>query len=292
MRVARSAEELVGDEFVRWEAIGAEYGYASTVARLFRADGTTCVAKFATADEGRRERRFYEQIAPSTAVRVPGFLGARDDDERSVLFLEDLGHARQGDSECRSLEDCAAVLKQAAALHRTWRGRVPSLPSWGRGPAAMVERLAEQRALFDRRWGAYLPEPGLLEGLPARIAAGIDGPPTVVHSDLHLDNVLFDSGPILMDWQTVAVGPAAVDVARWLFESLTVEQRREHEGELLATYAAESGQPVPQSAIDAFAWRSLAGMVCGFANFDPETCTDRQRRLITADLERISATLC
>ena len=40
----------------------------------------------------------------------------------------------------------------------------------------------------------------------------------------------------VLDWQTVSVGPPAIDVALFLFDSLSVEDRRTAESELLGRY--------------------------------------------------------
>lgn len=66
-------------------------------------------------------------------------------------------------------------------------------------------------------------------------------PQTLIHADLHLDNLIFapDDGSrrvAVLDWQTVSVGPPAWDVARFLFDSLSVEDRRSAEAELLDRY--------------------------------------------------------
>ncbi len=295
--VPASPDDLLGDEFVRWESAGADYGYASTIARLFRADGSTCIAKLGSIEDGRRELFFYREVAPTTPVRVPGFVGGDHDHERSLVLLDDLAPARQGDAERRSLDDVVPVLLQAARLHRTWWDRAPAeLPWWGRSGAEMAARVLQQRPEFIRHWGEHLEDHRLLIDLEHRLdPVGWQGPTTVVHSDLHLDNVLFDAdGPILMDWQTVGRGAGAVDVARWLLESLTLEHRAIHEREFLAAYVAELGHLTVDdlaASVRALTLRMFAGMVCGFANFDPANCTERQRRLVSADIVRVSATL-
>ncbi len=160
----------------------------------------------------------------------------------------------------------------------------------------MAARVIEQRPTFVRRWGEHLDDHTLLADLEHRLnPCGWQGPTTVVHSDLHLDNVLFDAaGPIVMDWQTVGCGPGAVDVARWLLESLTLEDRAVHERDLLTAYVDELGHLTLDdltAAVRALTVRMFAGIVCGFANLDPARCTERQLRLVSADIVRVSATL-
>jgi hypothetical protein len=58
---------------------------------------------------------------------------------------------------------------------------------------------------------------------------------TVVHTDAHLDNVLFleDGAPMLLDWSTARVGPAAIDAAHCRVECLTARQRRSIGSEMI-----------------------------------------------------------
>ena len=62
----------------------------------------------------------------------------------------------------------------------------------------------------------------------------------VVHGDYRLDNLLFPtddpSGVAAVDWQTVGLGPPARDLAYFLATSLSPEDRRRYEADLLATY--------------------------------------------------------
>ena len=62
-------------------------------------------------------------------------------------------------------------------------------------------------------------------------------PFAVLHGDYRLDNLLFDpdgADVVAVDWQTLAVGPPARDLAYFLGTSLTVDDRRAAERELVA----------------------------------------------------------
>ncbi len=66
-------------------------------------------------------------------------------------------------------------------------------------------------------------------------------PFAVLHGDYRLDNLLFDpdgADVVAVDWQTLAVGPPARDLAYFLGTSLTVDDRRAAERELVAEYHA------------------------------------------------------
>jgi aminoglycoside phosphotransferase (APT) family kinase protein len=84
----------------------------------------------------------------------------------------------------------------------------------------------------------------VVEWLAPRLGAyyaGRGGPKTVQHGDFRTDNLLFDGrgGAVPMatvDWQMVTIGAAALDVAYLLTTSLTTEDRRTHERDLLDAY--------------------------------------------------------
>ena len=84
----------------------------------------------------------------------------------------------------------------------------------------------------------------MIEWLKPRLGtylAGKGGPQSVIHGDFRTDNLIFggQGGAVPMatvDWQTVARGCCALDVAYLLTTSVTPADRRAHEDELLATY--------------------------------------------------------
>jgi aminoglycoside phosphotransferase (APT) family kinase protein len=111
------------------------------------------------------------------------------------------------------------------------------------------ERLPPIIRLFAERYRDAL-EPeflALVEKLPEGLARSRDdrsSPRTLQHADFRLDNVLFDIGggarPMAMlDWQTVSVGPGAMDVAYFLSAGLDPAERRHHEADLMRFYHAE-----------------------------------------------------
>ena len=77
-----------------------------------------------------------------------------------------------------------------------------------------------------------------VEHLPAYLRLR-GGPRTATHGDFRLDNLLFqpDSArPVVVDWQTAAWGGASVDAAYFIGGCMEVDDRRAHEGDLLAHY--------------------------------------------------------
>jgi aminoglycoside phosphotransferase (APT) family kinase protein len=77
--------------------------------------------------------------------------------------------------------------------------------------------------------------------LTGRWAAFDPGTSALVHGDYRLDNLMFpdvgtDAGVSTVDWQTLAIGPPARDLAYFLATSLHVDERRAHERALVNEY--------------------------------------------------------
>ncbi len=110
----------------------------------------------------------------------------------------------------------------------------------------------------------------------------------MLHGDYRLDNLLFDpdgADVVAVDWQTLAVGPPARDLAYFLGTSLTVDDRRAAERELVAEYHAAlcargvSGYDADQ-CFDDYRLGQLQGpmittMGCAFATGDRSDCRRR-----------------
>jgi Ecdysteroid kinase-like family len=205
-----------------------------------------------------REVSFYRELAHTLAINTPRPFVAEIDPETDdfILILEDLAPFRQVDqlAGC-SVEDAGIVMAEAAALHAP-RWDDPALQSldWlvarpAQAFATLHERLPPIIRLFkDRYRDALEPEfLALVEKLPEGLARSREdrsSPRTLQHADFRLDNVLFDiSGgarPMAtLDWQTVRVGPGAMDVAYFLSAGLEAAERRQHEADLVRIYHAE-----------------------------------------------------
>src|SRR5712671_6628439 len=205
-----------------------------------------------------REVSFYRELAHTLAIHTPRPFVAEIDPETDdfVLILEDLAPFRQVDqlSGC-SLEDAGIVMAEAAALHAPrWGDPALQTLDWlvarpARTSATVHERLPPIIRLFAERYRDAL-EPeflALVEKLPKGLARSRDdrsSPRTLQHADFRLDNILFDIGDgvrpmATLDWQTVSVGPGAMDVAYFLSAGLDPAERRHHEADLMRFYHAE-----------------------------------------------------
>lgn len=228
-------------------------GPATVVAKLAPLDEHLCAIGF---DLGffPREVAFYRELAASVPVRVPTcFFAALDPStHRYVLLQEDLAAGRFGNQAhgCTA-EEAVRLARELAKLHAwgmRWsrlgalEGITSFLPTFPGGFEAAF-------APFAERYRGRVPEEGL--AVAGRIGERIDQiygalaalPPTVVHGDFRLDNVVFDldpeGRPVLYDWQSNAAGPPGVDlgslVALWS-DPVTARALREH---LLEVYRAE-----------------------------------------------------
>ena len=79
---------------------------------------------------------------------------------------------------------------------------------------------------------------------PALAAAESTSPWCVIHGDAHLGNLFLDATarPCLLDWQLVQRGKWYVDVGYHIASTLTVEDRRQSEQELLRHYLDRLGE--------------------------------------------------
>jgi aminoglycoside phosphotransferase (APT) family kinase protein len=255
---------------------------------------------------GRLEPAVLEHFGRRIGIRVAQWLFSAVDEAsgRAVLVLEDLGAVTQGDA-LRTLgrADGFALGGVLAALHATWWERpelmttawLPDLDRLDRGPTWFDER----RRTFFERFSARVEAPeraalGRAEVL-ARRADGLfaGSPQTLLHADVHLDNVVFArAAPILLDWARAARGPAEVDLAELLFGVVEPDHRAAVRDEYFAELARR-GVAADTAGADrrlaAGAVRHFLRGTLGLAAWQPRT--DRQRQLIELGIERARAAL-
>lgn len=241
---------------ILWEPPGS--GPATVVVKLPATDPTSREAARAVRAY-EKEVRFYQQLAPTVAVRTPRcWLADLDetDTTRFVLCLEDLAPARAGDqlAGCPP-EQAQAAVDELVQLHAPrWADpALQDLPWLHQDPAQQAAFLSELLPGlwrgFQDRYAAAL-EPVVLEAghqlfdRLERYLAPTGTPLTVVHGDYRLDNLLFgehDQGrPCcwVCDWQTCRTGAGPEDLGYFLGAGLLPEDRRAHEERLVARYHA------------------------------------------------------
>lgn len=251
---------------------------------------------------GRGEVGFFRELAEGVACPLPACLLAAIDHDagRGALVLEDLSHLEQGDStSVLPLPRARSLVHGLAGLHGPWwddRGLQET--SWLRvvphawGPDWFVDRRARFVARFGDRLDGYTgPLLTRIEGPHAAARERLTAAPqTLLHGDLHLDNVLIDPGTdevVLLDWAMAARGPAAVDLAQALF----VMGQGDDRAALLQAYLDRLEQQGVVLARPGFEAQVVAAVIvlfvtwtCAIARWEPATA--REARIIEIGITR------
>lgn len=192
------------------------------------------------------EVRFYQQIAPAVAIRVPRLYhaGIEPATGRFTLLREDLSTTgTPGDMIAGGTpQQAAQALDALTALHApTWSDPALSELKWLADPGRNQVFLAGVQPmlpLFLERFGDRLDrrDVALVEqvtphanGWAARMTQGHR---VVLHGDYRMDNVFFPhdaAAPVaVFDWQATRLGPPLVDasvylvaVFRWRIDAVT-----------------------------------------------------------------------
>jgi hypothetical protein len=199
---------------------------------------------------GHTEVRFYSQLAPEL-TGVPHAYGAAFEawTGRYLLVLEDLPASCEFPDTLHplSIDQASLIVELLAGLHATFWDRLDD----GRGPLGWlytpsgdvtslltgslmktsIKRLAE-RTTIPVGNGRFIADNY------RAVAALIDTPPhTVMHGDAHPGNMYFRDGKAgLLDWQAVRRGHPSRELAYTLITSLTPEDRRAAQRDLLDDY--------------------------------------------------------
>jgi hypothetical protein len=212
-----------------------------------------------------REVRFYTDIAPGLPGPVAPCHHAAYNAETGAfdLLLGDAAPAVVGD-EIRgaTVEQAMLALAELGRVHGPLLGDAALADAdWLNREAPMNQALIGQlwAGFADRYGDAIAPEHrAVCERLVAVFDAYLeaegdaDRPHGLIHGDYRLDNMLFGqtgaARPLtVVDWQTVAWGPAFTDVAYFVGCALPVEDRRTHYDALLRAYHDALG---PDSPVD------------------------------------------
>jgi len=208
------------------------------------------------------EVNFYNRLRPELDMEAPVTLGGDYDAQTGQfgLLLEDLTQ-RQAHfpnvTEAISLAQVESLLDQLAILHaRYWesprfegdmswvqshvKGEVSTLQNEAATPLIQHEIDSEN---FKREMVQRLRTTGaqMRAGMMAVQKLHSTLPQTLLHGDTHLGNTYLlpgDRGGFL-DWQLMVRGYCMHDVNYLITTALSIEQRRNHEQELLRRYLAK-----------------------------------------------------
>lgn len=245
-----------------WEGAGAESAPHTLIAKL------PLPARVADANASarrmyRREAMFHRVIAPDAPIRTAKAWVTEVDEDSGLatLVFEDLGAFETfEDDETISVERIERALIQLAGLHaRYWQNDGLETMDWAAHPAVTgVDQVTAEH--FAASWpglvssGAYELSPTQLrlgellgEKLDAVYEALHAGPKTIIHADLHQENLFFDGvEPAFIDWAATERANPAKDVAKLTASCLepgTIQQERPA---LIRTYWDELNRRIAQ----------------------------------------------
>ncbi|GAA2445962.1 phosphotransferase [Actinomadura vinacea] len=255
---------------------------------------------------GVSEVAFYRHMAGTSGVRTLRSVYADIDPEtqHGVVITEDA--VTQGGTFLDATSDytpeqTSQSLEQYAKLHAArWGDSSLGEAEWlsPRLEGHLVHRgVKEIRANFESEIGAGVPDevrdPDALVAAYRALAEETlsESPWSVIHGDAHVGNLYLDGDrrPSLADWQLVQRGPWYLDVGYHIASTLTVEDRRRTEKDLLRHYLDR----LRAAGVEAPSWDEAwlgfrRGVVHGFYLWSitlkvaPEITSTLQHRLGTA----------
>jgi aminoglycoside/choline kinase family phosphotransferase len=277
-----SVEPIAGGAFGRMARATLTYDGVTNAPR-------SIVVKYPTDDPGSLnlalamgmyglEVHFYQDVAPLlTRMSIPECYAAIVDPESGffTLALEDLGDVAKplagvgaggssGSETPDVIESCDKALTELVRLQAPlWNSPLLSTFEWlsDRTRAiGMFDAMAQGLDPFLERFSHSLDKEQVrfFEAFLPRAGEWVRGwkPPTVVqHGDFRGDNLLFGSAPgarplTVVDFQTVRLGPPGVDAAYLVGSSLSTEQRRVSERDLVLAYH----ERLRADGVESFTW--------------------------------------
>lgn len=257
VRIARLTCERVGTgqigDTVRYHLTYARGSGPTSVIGKFASSDPTSLAIAADWSLYEREVRFYRELAGSARIAVPDCYCALLDPQGScILLLEDLAPARPGDQLVGMvLSDALCATREAARLHAAFweRGSDPAFAWLDSGPKAQPFYGPD---IFRQTWPAFRERyadrletshlevgDALFEGYDS-YSRPRPGVRCVTHNDFRPDNFLMHDGKLtVVDWQSVALGTGAVDIAYLIGGSFAADARHEAEPRLIEAYLDE-----------------------------------------------------
>jgi thiamine kinase-like enzyme len=258
---------------------------------------------------GIREISFYKEFGGDPGIRIPKCYHASLDAEnrRAVLILEDLAAAEQGDClQPLDTRRASMLARSLARFHVRWWDHdrlrqttwIPSASQVWRGADWFNSRREMFLSRFhDRLLPACRPLFECTEAIERRSNKMLaDLPETLLHGDLHLDNVMFeDRGtlPVILDWARVCRGPAALDLCELVFGMVEAGQV----DAILNAYASEFDKNVLGVSYETTVAAGLTGALlrkfitstCGIARWKPDS--ERKQKLIEAAISGVQTAI-
>ena len=175
-----------------------------------------------------REIRFYKELASDLGDLVPTchHIDSNDETGDFVIVLEDLSAADPGhELEGLTLKQGMAVANALGTYHgKMWRderaAQWPHKTFTQEDGQRINERFAKQWPLLVNQGKYEIPAglfeivPHIAKRLPIALQKMSQGARTLIHSDVHAENLLLDDERVIfIDWQNAAFANASVDLA-------------------------------------------------------------------------------
>lgn len=277
----------------------------------------TLVGKFPAADATARamagaqgayynESSFYSEVAPRTRIKTPKiyFNTVNEARDSFVILMQDMAPAEVGDQfigENRHHTELA--LKEAAQLAAAFYDQ----PEMGDLDYVMATARddggAFGEALLQEYWPQFLDRFGHSLNSDCRAFGDLyvqnhchfvtrfAGPRTLAHGDFRSENILFnETSATVVDWQTLGESSALTDAAYFIGGSLTLDNRRNWERELVEFYRvslADAGVELATAACweqyREYAMHALLITVLGASFSEPG---ERSDRMFTTMIQR------
>ncbi len=199
---------------------------------------------------GAREARFYADLAPSIAMRIPtAHFAAADADGSFMLLLEDLtvtGCSISDGSWGIPPDLAAGGLADLAAMHVQFEDadRLAAVAPWvsTRSPGATEFTVGTLRYVLDnyrdQLTDAYAAVAEIYIADPDAVVALWDsGPHTLIHGDSHIGNLFIDNGRVgFLDWGLMTITTPMRDVSYFISMGMDPDARRTDERRLIQHY--------------------------------------------------------
>lgn len=203
------------------------------------------------------EVEWYKNFANLAKTRTPHcyFTDINDGLDNFVLLMEDLAPAKQGDQIAgASLQQVKLALSEAAHLHGfKWNDSSLNDIEWlnyNKGNTDFIKNLVPKiYPEWCERYKNIIDDDVLEMGkdfvakLEKYLDSGYAKPLTITHTDLRLDNILFNDETgraVILDWQTASIGMPMSDVAYCICTSFaSSNERAKFERSLVEEYLSK-----------------------------------------------------
>ncbi len=265
----------------------------------------------AIKDFNMREVNFYELATTESQLPlVDCYYSEFDaDTSSSILLIEDLSNVQTIEflDGC-NIEDAKIVVQALAQLHVRW---------WNSPQLEKISWLSSFHTWdFVDWWQQYPHElhtllPNLdipdsifkvggkvMSNLPSIINRLEGSPTTLIHRDIHVDNILFEEQSIyrsarIIDWQLVGRGLGISDIAYFMISSIPPKQRQQAEHDLVKMYHSN----LEQAGIDDYSFKQCWAdykfsavaklLITVAATLRADNTSEHRRAWRKADLERL-----